>query len=146
MVNLYRNEWNQEKEKEREMKAREEQQLREESLAKEREHKAKKKKKMIAGGVLVLLVIISATAFYFLTPGKYDRFAQCLTEKGAVMYGEDWCKYTNAQKNMFGKSFKYINYQIKKDLQKRPTWVIDGKTYENVQSFERLSTLTGCRI
>ncbi len=146
MVNLYRKEWNQEKEKEKNRNAWGEQQSREESLAKERANKARKRKKVIAGGVLVLLLVASATAFYFLSPGKYDRFAQCLTEKGAVMYGEDWCKYTNAQKNMFGKSFKHINYQVKKDLQKRPTWVIDGKTYENVQSFERLSTLTGCQI
>ena len=60
------------------------------------------------------------------------------------MYGEDWCTNTQGQKAMFGKSFKYIDYQVKTDLRIRPTWVIDENTYETVQSFQRLSALTGC--
>ena len=97
---------------------------------------------IIAG--VVLLVAVSVSAFAFLSPGTYDNFAKCLTEKGAVMYGEDWCQYTNGQKAMFGKSFKHVTYVVKSDLAKRPTWVIDGESYETVQSFERLAALTGC--
>jgi hypothetical protein len=47
---------------------------------------------------------------------------------------------------MFGKSFKYIHYEVNENLNKRPTWVINGKSYETVQSFERLASLTGCEI
>ena len=50
---------------------------------------------------------------------------------------------------MFGKSFDYVNYHEFTELQgikKTPTWVINGKWYENTQSFERLSELTGCEI
>jgi hypothetical protein len=106
----------------------------------------KKRRKRLAIGIsLAILLILSSWIVYSLvSPGKYDNFAKCLTGKGAVMYGEDWCQYTQGQKTMFGKSFKYINYEQKSDLNRRPTWVIDGKSYETVQSFERLAALTGC--
>ncbi|MBI4447848.1 hypothetical protein HY643_02615 [Candidatus Woesearchaeota archaeon] len=96
--------------------------------------------------MIIIAVIGSLTAYFVLSPGKYDDFAKCLTEKGAVMYGENWCKYTQAQKGMFGRSFKYVNYVQKTGLRLRPTWVINGETYETVQSFEKLSELTGCKF
>ncbi len=150
MAYFHRKDFDREKEREKSRKVEEENRLRDEYFVKEKERKAKMKRNVIGGiiaGIIIVLVIsASVLAFYLFTPGKYDSFAKCLTEKGAVMYGENWCKYTNAQKNMFGKSFKYINYQVKEDLNKRPTWVINGETYETVQSFERLSALTGCKI
>lgn len=121
-------------------------QKREEAIWVEKDAKAKKKFKVRAVSALILLVLGSWIVYSSMSPGKYDEFARCLTEKGAVMYGEDWCQYTNAQKGMFGKSFKYITYKVKEDLRKRPTWIIDGEKYETVQSFERLSALTGCKI
>ena len=66
------------------------------------------------------------------------------------MYGAmDWCKFTQAQKGMFGKSFKYINYHEFQELpgiKKTPTWVIKGVWHENVQSFDKLAALTGCKL
>jgi hypothetical protein len=66
------------------------------------------------------------------------------------MYGAiEWCKYTQGQAHMFGKSFQYINYQDASKLpglKTSPTWVIDGKWYEKVQSFETLSSVTGCPL
>ena len=133
-----------EKKREESRRALEEHKRREERFRKESEKKAKKKRNVAISATVLVLLLFGAVAYWMLSPGKYDDFAKCLTEKGAVMYGEDWCKYTNAQKAMFGRSFKYINYEQKPDLRKRPTWVIDGKTYETVQSFQRLSELTGC--
>ena len=102
----------------------------------------------------VIGVIILATAAYSVyslnKPSQYDIFAKCLTEKGAVVYGAmEWCKYTQAQKAMFGNSFKYINYHEFSQLEgikKTPTWVINGAWHENVQSFEKLAALTGCKL
>lgn len=104
--------------------------------------------------VAVIGIVLLATAAYSVysinKPGPYDSFAKCLTEKGAVMYGAmSWCKYTQGQKAMFGKSFKYINYHEFDELpgiKTTPTWVINGEWHENVQSFERLSALTGCKL
>jgi len=123
----------------------EEQKSREELFQSEREKHTRKRGKVIAVTSIIILAIAGLTVYTMTLSGEYDDFAKCLTEKGVVMYGEDWCKYTNAQKNMFGESFKYVNYQVKTGLKLRPTWVIDGKTYETVQSFDQLSSLTGCK-
>jgi len=123
-----------------------EHQQREEEFNKIKEEKRKKKLKWAIISLVVIIVITGSIGYAVFSPGRYDEFAKCLTEKGAVMYGEDWCHYTQGQKAMFGKSFKYINYEQNPDLDIRPTWVIDGKTYERVQSFERLAHLTGCEF
>ena len=135
-----------EKQREESRIAQKEHEEREERFRLEKEKKKKRKTAIISVAAALILVAASLISYAVLSPGKYDNFAKCLTEKGAVMYGENWCRYTNAQKGMFGKSFKYINYEVKTDLNKRPTWVINGNTYETVQSFERLSALTGCEI
>ena len=121
-------------------------QQREEEFSGIRDDKRKKKLKLAIISSIIIVTIIAAISYAIFSPGKYDEFAKCLTEKGAVMYGEDWCHNTQGQKAMFGKSFKYINYQVKPDLEIRPTWVIDGKSYQTVQSFQRLSALTGCKF
>ncbi|MBI2646852.1 hypothetical protein HYW99_00055 [Candidatus Woesearchaeota archaeon] len=99
---------------------------------------------------LILLTTIVYSIYSYTKPGKYDKFAKCLTDKGAVMYGAmDWCKFTQAQKAMFGKSFEYIDYRDYNELsgiKKTPTWVINGAWHENVQSFEKLTSLTGCEV
>ena len=133
-----------ERKREESRKAFEEHQKRQQEFAALKEQKTKKKKIWIGIVAAVLLIIVAGIAYSVVSPGKYDTFAKCLTEKGAVMYGEDWCQYTNAQKAMFGKSFKHIIYEVRTGLNTRPTWVIDGQTYEKVQSFDRLAELTGC--
>lgn len=108
--------------------------------------------KFILISLLVAGILVSSgfTFSYYMFPGSYDKFAQCLTEKGAVMYGAiEWCTYTQGQAHMFGKSFKYINYKDASELagiKTRPTWVIEGKWHEKVQSFETLSAATGCPV
>ncbi len=103
---------------------------------------------------LIFLVIVVGISYYFYwssqQPGQFDDFAKCLTEKGAIMYGAiEWCKYTKEQAAMFGNSFKHINYKNYKEIEGiklTPTWVINNERYERVQSFEKLSALTGCTI
>lgn len=119
----------------------------------DQEKQQKRRKIMLIVSSLVIILLLSSGIWayqYYFMPGPYDTFAQCLTEKGAVMYGAiEWCKYTQGQAHMFGKSFEYINYQDESKLpglKTRPTWVIDGRWYEKVQSFETLSALTGCPL
>ncbi|MBI2108163.1 hypothetical protein HYT54_03490 [Candidatus Woesearchaeota archaeon] len=109
------------------------------------------KKHIILGSIILFVLGISIYSLVaYSRPGTYDDFAKCLTEKGAVMYGAlSWCKYTQGQKAMFGKSFKYVNYHEFQELpgiKKTPTWVINGRWYENTQSFESLAQATGCKI
>lgn len=123
--------------------------------------KREKNKKLIKKiSIYSILVIIVAVILYVSIssaskPGKYDDFAKCLTEKGAIMYGNDFCSYTTQQRNGFGKSQKYLNY-VKcfdnedlcnsKQVKITPTWEINNEMYEGVQGFEKLVALTGCGV
>lgn len=118
--------------------------------------KKKIKKYFIIIG-LMLAITIFGYSFYIRgqAPGKYDDFAKCLTEKGATIYGNDFCQYTNQQLNSFGNSKKYLEY-VKcidnerlcndKRVEITPTWEINNETYSGIQIFETLSQLTGCEI
>lgn len=118
------------------------------------EHQLKSSKSkyyIIASVIGVIVLAVAAYSVYSINkPGEYDNFAKCLTEKGAVMYGAmSWCHFTQGQKAMFGKSFKYVNYHEFNELpgiKKTPTWVINGAWYENAQSFDKLAALTGCKL
>ena len=116
--------------------------------------KPKNNKKLIILSVffLAVVLILAGIGFSFYQsskPGQFDNFAKCLTDKGAVMYGASFCKYTHGQKGMFGNSMSFINYKDfseDSNVKLTPTWLIDGEYYENAQSFDRLSAITGCAI
>ena len=107
----------------------------------------------------ILMVIMVVAAIFIVgcsnEPSQYDSFAQCLTDKGATMYGTEWCSHCKSQKKAFGDSFQYINYV---DCDKSgarcttagvtgyPTWSIDGENYPGEQTFGKLASLTGCEI
>ena len=129
-----------------------EQRLEQQKQLHEHQIKSSKPKYYILASVIgvVILMVAAYTVYSINKPGQYDNFAKCLTEKGAVMYGAmDWCKYTQGQKAMFGNSFKYVDYREFQDLpgiKKTPTWIINGAWHENVQSFDKLAALTGCKL
>jgi len=116
--------------------------------------KPKKGKKMlwISLSSLIVILIMGGFGYSFVQsnkPGPLDDFAKCLTEKGAIMYGASFCKYTHGQKGMFGNSAKYLDYRdFSEDanIKFTPTWVIDGQYYKNAQSLDRLAFITGCVI
>ena len=127
-----------------------EQKLEQQKLQEHPASPGKSKYYVIASIIGVIILAAAAYSIYAINkPGQYDGFSKCLTEKGAVMYGAmDWCKYTQAQKAMFGKSFKFISYREFDELpgiRKTPTWVINGAWHENVQPFDKLAALTGCK-
>lgn len=88
--------------------------------------------------------------------GKYDEFAQCLTEKGIVMYGAEWCSYCKAEKKAFGSSFRLVNYVecpdnpqlcLERGIEGYPTWMFaDGRKLEGKQGLEKLSWESGCLL
>ena len=118
----------------------------------EKEPKKNKKVLFISISSIIVILIVAGFGFSFLQtkkPGPLDDFAQCLTEKGAIMYGASFCQYTHGQKGMFGNSVKFLDIRdFSKDpnIRVTPTWLINGQYYENVQSFDRLATVTGCVI
>ena len=91
--------------------------------------------------IIAIAVIVVGALIYFAvqennTPGKYDDFARCLGEKGAVFYGAFWCPHCQAQKKLFGTSAKLLPYVecstldgngqtpecIEKKVASYPTW------------------------
>jgi hypothetical protein len=114
--------------------------------------KSRKKIAVISGISAAVLLIAVSFAFSYANsskPGPLDGFARCLTEKGAVMYGASFCQYTHAQEGMFGNSAKFIDsrdFSEDSNVRVTPTWLINGNYYQNVQTFDRLSAITGCAI
>src|SRR3989344_3430073 len=111
------------------------------------------------GGLIVILIF----AFLFLIfkgdnsqAKQLDEFAQCLSDRGVIMYGAEWCSHCQAQKELFGQSFRYVNYvECPQDPQKclaagieaYPTWLTpDGQKLVGEQSLETLSQKTNCLI
>src|SRR3989344_3436349 len=113
---------------------------------------------------LLLLVVVGGYHWYSnreVSSSQYDAFAQCLTEKGALFYGTFWCPHCKDQKKMFGDSIKYVSYVecstpdgnsqlpvcAAAGIDGYPTWKFaDNSTLGGTQSFETLSTKTGCPI
>jgi len=85
--------------------------------------------------------------------------AECLTEKGAKLYGAYWCGHCNNQKEMFGEDLQYITY-IECDangedadaaacqaagIRAYPTWVLaDEEQLVGTKQLEVLKEATDC--
>jgi hypothetical protein len=111
------------------------------------------------GGVLALFVIAYVAGWYY-NNHKYDRFAKCLAEKHAKMYGLYWCPHCLDQKHKFGASFRYVPYvecalsrsqeapECKAaGIQHFPSWQFGAEPpKEGVLSLQALSDKTGCSL
>jgi len=106
---------------------------------------------------LVLIITLVFVFSFFITSctgeKDIDELAACLTEKGAKLYGTEWCSHCQAQKTAFGSSFDKVDF-VDCDLQRAecieagisgyPTWKIDGKNYPGQQEMDKLASLSGC--
>lgn len=120
-------------------------------------------KSIFISGIIVAIILLAIFAFNRTDnePGEYDAFAKCLSDNEVKMYGAYWCPYCNDQKEMFGNSWKYINY-IECSLPNRagqklicqqnnvkvyPTWEFqDGQKIEGKLSLEQLSQYGDCKL
>ena len=121
-----------------------------------------KQNKTIIGSAILVVILVAIVAFVDTgktEPGKYDDFAKCLSEKGAVMYGAASCSHCLENKKAFGDSFKYINYVecpenisacIDVGIGAYPTWLVGTSTkivgFEGNSTFEELAKATGCEL
>jgi hypothetical protein len=109
--------------------------------------------------VVIGVVVFAVTKQTGSVDPKVDAFAQCLTDKGAKMYGTWWCPHCKTQKELFGKSFPKINYiecsspgsnemnKICKDanIEGYPTWEFkDGTRVSGSQRLEDLGKKAEC--
>ncbi len=116
--------------------------------------------------IFIALIIILVTGFGLLThskvdnSGKLDKFAQCISESGAVFYGAFWCPHCQDQKKEFGSASGYLPYVecsntdnsqtqacADKKIMSYPTWVFtDGSELTGKLSFETLADKTKCAL
>lgn len=94
-------------------------------------------------------------------PGKYDTFATCLKDEGAVFYGAFWCSHCQNTKKMFGSSQRLLPYvecstsdgrsQVQecadKNITSYPTWKFaDGSELLGEVTMEQLAEKTSCQL
>ncbi|MBI4599069.1 hypothetical protein HY734_02640 [Candidatus Uhrbacteria bacterium] len=113
----------------------------------------------LAGAVVVLLV--GWTVYRASVPSPYEAFAQCLTDKGAKMWGAWWCPHCREQKELFQGAFDKVAYIecsapgqktplpvcTKAGIKGYPTWEFtDGSRLSSTQTLETLAQKTGCEL
>jgi hypothetical protein len=111
--------------------------------------------------VLVPIIVYSLLVAGPAASSKYDQLAQCLTDKGAKMYGAYWCTHCASQKRLFGKSFskiKYIECSLpggqeqteectQAGIKGYPTWEFgDASRVDGQMSLEALAQKTQCSL
>lgn len=112
--------------------------------------------------IVALFVLVLFALGIALTPGSESNysqasvqaFAECLAQKGTMMYGAYWCPHCEAQKKLFGDAFKSVPYVEctqkadecnAKGVTGYPTWIFaDGSKVEGEQTFNALAQKTGC--
>jgi hypothetical protein len=123
--------------------------------------------KSISGNKVLIIGFVFFSAFatwaYLLrrTHSKnYDDLARCLTARQVKMYGLYWCTHCADQKQMFGPSFKYVNYIecgvkgaqkeapecVKANVKNFPTWDFSGERHEGVLQLKDIAERSGCRL
>ena len=110
-------------------------------------------------GVIVTAIVRSGGSAAPNESGRYDSFASCLGEKGAVFYGAFWCPHCAKQKKMFGSSVKLLPYiecstldgnsqtEVCKDkkIESYPTWEFaDGSRLNGEIPLDKLAEKTAC--
>lgn len=111
--------------------------------------------------LLAGVLVVSGCTKNGVPSGKYDTFAQCLTDKGVKMYGAYWCSHCKEQKDLFGDSSSKVTYvecadqgssatrQVCKDagVESFPTWIFpDNSRLVGAQSLEDLAAKSGCTL
>jgi hypothetical protein len=91
---------------------------------------------------------------------KYDDFAQCISDAGALFYGAFWCPHCGEQKALFERSTKlpYIECStpdgkgqtqqcIDEGITGYPTWKFaDGEVVAQVMQLSELAEKTNCAL
>lgn len=112
-------------------------------------------------GVVILLLLVILILGLRSSQKDYTAFATCLTEKGYVMAGTDWCPHCKDQKAMFNGAFEdiiipagaYINCEASKQTCRDlgvtgyPTWVTpEENLLPGTRKLSELAQLSGCSL
>ena len=109
-----------------------------------------KKSLWITISIIIIVVIFAIIMKSNLGNGASQETVQCIGQNSAL-YIQLGCHACEIQEDLFGENYQYLNvidcwFEREKcsEIQYTPTWIINGKKYEGVQSIEKLKELTGC--
>ena len=109
--------------------------------------------------VAVIVILFALAGIKEKSPGKYDEFAQCISDSGTIFYGAFWCPHCAEQKAFFGKSAEFLPYIecstpdrsgqtqicIDKEITSYPTWIDSNNIrYNTSLNREMLAVISGC--
>ncbi|OGI68684.1 hypothetical protein A2738_00015 [Candidatus Nomurabacteria bacterium RIFCSPHIGHO2_01_FULL_42_15] len=110
-------------------------------------------------GVIMTVVIRAGGGGGLVADTKYDAFATCLKDQGAIFYGAFWCQHCKNQKKLFGSSQRLLPYVecstldgksqtqacIDKKVESYPTWEFaDGSRLNGEIALAQLAEKTSC--
>lgn len=78
-------------------------------------------------------------------PGVSGEFAQCLTEKGVVMYGSMYCPHCASQKTAFGPAWKNVTY-VECGVEGRPLLQAEACRQERIGNYPTWEFADGTRL
>jgi len=110
-------------------------------------------KKNLVTAIIILTIIIFS--IWILTRGNSnvdEELAKCIGEN-SILYVRTGCSTCEAQKDLFGDSIKHLQIIdcmtqaqecASNGITSVPTWIINGNRHVNVQSIDKLKSLTRC--
>ena len=114
----------------------------------------KKNTKIYLFSALIIIAII--VLIYFIKNYNSEELtesqARCISEK-SIVYSQTGCHHCIAQKKKLGNFTSFFNIiECDKEPEKcsevgiryTPTWIINQKKYEGLQTIKQLKELTGC--
>lgn len=110
------------------------------------------------GGIIILIAFLYIFTNWFSVvtgylKGEDDsvKLANCLGEKNAEFYGNEFCVECEKQRTDFRNSLSSINYvdcgrdkQNCPNIKEIPAWYISGKIYYGYKNSSELKQISGC--
>ena len=110
------------------------------------------KKNLVTIIIVLAIIVFSIWALTKDNANVDEELAKCIGQN-STLYVKTGCSACEAQKDLFGDSIKHLEI-INCMTQARecanhgiisvPTWIINNNRHVNVQSIEKLKSLTGC--
>ena len=109
-----------------------------------------KKRSWVTITIIVAVIILAIVLINASKNGVSKETAMCIANN-SILYVQFGCHACEIQEDMFGENYQYLNVidcWFERDkcegIIYTPTWIINEKKYDEVQSIQKLKELTGC--
>ncbi|MEK6855433.1 MAG: hypothetical protein AABX73_04385 [Nanoarchaeota archaeon] len=106
---------------------------------------------LLVTGLYIFTDWFSKVTGYFSGESERGKIVLCLKEKGAELYGSEFCADCEKQRKIFGEEIKSIFYvdcgrnkELCPNIREIPAWYIDRKIYYGLKSLSELKEISEC--